>query len=105
MIPGENSPSSGNVILVKIPMMEKASIINMGTGVGHSFAMGATIVTDLAIIPQVPTEVFLLDDGKILSSVKETWVVMMKLIIIPILRQRIKKGITCNSKVSLYFLV
>ena len=67
-----NSCSSGKVKLVRMPTTEKAKMTMIGRGAAHSFTMGATIVTDLAIMPQDPTDVFLLFDGKILSSVKET---------------------------------
>ena len=54
-----------------MPRTEKDSMIKIGIGAVHSLTIGATMVTDLAIIPQVPTDVFLLLDGKILSSVNE----------------------------------
>jgi hypothetical protein len=53
-------------------MKEKAKSTIIGHGAAHSLTIGATIVTDRAIIPQVPTDVFLFSDGKILSSVNET---------------------------------
>jgi hypothetical protein len=54
-----NSSSLGNVNEVIRPKMEKPSIKIIGNGADHSLTIGATIVTDLAIIPQVPTDVFL----------------------------------------------
>jgi hypothetical protein len=53
-------------------MIVKKNMTTTGNGEGHSFTIGATIVMDLAIIPHVPTDVFLLFDGNILSSVNET---------------------------------
>lgn len=47
-------------------------MLRIGQGAGHSLTIGAIMVMDLAIMPQVPTEVFLLLLGKIRSSVKET---------------------------------
>ena len=73
----------------------------IGKGAGHSLTIGATIVIERAIIPHDPTEVFLLFEGKILSSVKETWVVMMKLMMIPIFKMRMRIGMNFSSKVSL----
>lgn len=72
----------------------------IGHGVVHSLTIGAMMVTDLAIIPHVPTDVFLFSEGKILSSVNETWVVVMKLFIIPIFRIRIKTGMHFSSNLS-----
>ena len=61
----------------------------------------ATIVIDLAIIPQVPTDVFLLFAGNIRSSVNETYVVIMKPVMMPIFIIKIRIGINLSSKVSL----
>ena len=63
--------SDGKVTETKIPRIEKPNITKIGKGAAHSFTIGATMVMDLAIMPQVPTDVFLLLDGKILSSVKD----------------------------------
>ena len=82
---------------MNIPQTEKARITSKGSGAGHSLTIGATIVIDLAIIPHDPTEVFLLLAGNILSSVNEAYVVIMKLIIIPIFKNKIKKGINFSS--------
>lgn len=84
-----------------MPRTEKPKRMNNGIGAGHSFTIGATMVIDLAIMPQVPTDVFLLFDGKILSSVKLTWVVTMKLIMMPIFKIRISTGIRFSSNLSL----
>jgi hypothetical protein len=73
----------------------------IGYGAYHSLTIGATIVMDLAIIPHVPTEVFLLFDGKILSSVNDACVVVMNPIIIPIFKVRISIGINFSSNWSL----
>jgi hypothetical protein len=62
--------------------------------------IGATIVIDLAIMPAVRTEVFLYYGGNILSSVKDTSVVVMKEIMIPILRVRMMKGMHLSSNKS-----
>ena len=62
---------------------------------------GAMMVMDRAIMPQVPHEVFRLLLGNILSSVNETWVVVMKDTIMPILSVRINKGIIWASNFSL----
>ena len=59
-------------MLVKMPTTENPSITIIGYGACHSFTIGATIVIERAIMPQVPTDVFRLLDGKILSSVNET---------------------------------
>jgi hypothetical protein len=96
-----NSFSFGKVRAVSIPIIIKQNITTTGKGDGHSFTIGATIVIDLAIIPHVPTDVFLLFDGNILSSVKDTYVVVMKDKIIPIFKINIKTGINFSSKLSL----
>lgn len=103
IIPGANSPSLGKVTEVRRPITEKSKSKMTGIGALHSLQIGATMVTDLAIIPQVPTEVFLFAGGKILSSVNETCVVMMKAIIMPSLRMRISPGINFSSNASLDF--
>lgn len=84
-----------------MPITEKPKRINNGIGAGHSLTIGATMVIDLAIMPQVPTDVFLLFEGKILSSVKLTWVVTMKLMMMPILSTKISTGIRFSSNLSL----
>ena len=84
-----------------IPKNVKNRIIHIGQGAGHSFTIGATIVTALAIIPHVPTEVFLLLAGNILSSVKEIYVVAIKLIIMPNFKSNIRNGIKLSSNLSL----
>jgi hypothetical protein len=70
--PFENSSSFGKVKLVRIPKIENTKIATIGKGAGHSLTIGAIIVIERAIIPHVPTEVFRLSFGNILSSVKET---------------------------------
>lgn len=87
-------------MLIIIPKNVKNKIVQMGHGAGHSFTIGATIVTALAIIPHVPTEVFLLLGGNILSSVKEICVVAIKLIIMPSFNSKISKGIKLSSNLS-----
>ena len=82
-------------------MNAKTNRTIIGHGAAHSFTIGATIVTDRAIMPQVPTDVFLFSAGKILSSVKETCVVVMKLFMIPIFRRRISPGMNFSSNLSL----
>ena len=96
-----NSFSFGNVKAVSIPIIIKQNITTTGNGDGHSFTIGATIVIDLAIIPQVPTEVFLLFEGNILSSVKDTYVVVINDKIIPIFNIKISTGINFSSNPSL----
>ncbi len=59
------------------------------------------MVTERAIMPQVPTEVFRFELGKILSSVNEICVVVMYDVIMPIFRMRINTGISFSSNASL----
>ena len=96
-----NSSSFGNVIDVNRPIRENTKMQTTGIGTYHSFTIGATIVIDLAIIPQVPTDVFLLFAGNIRSSVNETYVVIMKPVMMPIFIVKIRIGINLSSKVSL----
>lgn len=96
-----NSFSFGKVKAVSIPIIIKQNITTTGNGDGHSFTIGATMVIDLAIIPHVPTEVFLLFDGNILSSVKDTYVVVINDKIIPIFNIKINTGIIFSSNPSL----
>ena len=85
-------------------MKRKKIIIIIGKGAVHSLTIGATIVIDLAIMPQVPTDVFLFYGGNILSSVKETWVVVMKDMIMPIFNTRMITHIAFSSNASLISL-
>lgn len=80
-----------------MPMTANNMMAKIGYGADHSLTIGATIVTDLAIMPHDATWVFLFSAGKILSSVKETWVVVMKEWIIPILSINIKQGMNFSS--------
>ena len=84
-----------------MPRTENPRRIKRGIGAGHSLTIGATMVIDLAIMPQVPTDVFLLFDGNILSSVKLTWVVTIKLMMMPIFRTKMQTGIKFSSNLSL----
>ena len=99
-MPGVNSSSLGKVIDVRVPIKAQPSMSKIGKGAGHSLQIGATIVTDLAIMPQVPTDVLREFAGKILSSVKLTYVVMINDMMMPIFRMRIMPGITFSSKAS-----
>ena len=58
-------------MLVANPIILNTKMTAIGIGAAHSFTIGAKIVTERAIIPHVPTDVFLLLAGKILSSVNE----------------------------------
>jgi len=98
-----NSSSFGNVIDVNSPIRENTKIQSTGIGTYHSLTIGATIVIDLAIMPHVPTDVFLLFAGNIRSSVNETYVVIMNPVIIPIFIIKIRTGINLSSKISLKF--
>jgi len=95
-----NSSSLGKEYDVPSPHNKRKIIIKMGKGAAHSLTIGATIVIDLAIIPAVPTEVFRLCGGKILSSVKDTCVVVIKEMIMPILRHKMIAGISFSSNFS-----
>jgi len=61
----------GKVVLVASPIALRAKMTMIGIGAAHSLTIGAKIVIERAIIPQVPTDVFLRFGGKILSSVNE----------------------------------
>ena len=85
-------------MLVPKPIRLNNRIITIGIGAVHSLTIGATIVTERAIIPHVPTDVFLLLAGNILSSVKEIYVVVIKFIMIPNFKIKINTGIDFASK-------
>lgn len=54
-----NSLSFGNEYEVSNPATKNTIITIIGMGDDHSLTIGATIVIERAIIPAVPTEVFL----------------------------------------------
>lgn len=87
-------------MLVPRPIILNKRMTAIGIGAVHSLTIGAKIVTDLAIIPHVPTDVFLLFAGNILSSVNEIYVVVIKFMIIPSFNINIKTGIDFASKCS-----
>lgn len=91
----------GKVVLVARPTTLKAKMMTIGIGAAHSLTIGARIVIERAIMPQVPTDVFLLFAGKILSSVNEIYVVVIKFKIMPSFNTRIKIGMDFSSNLSL----
>lgn len=80
--------------------MLRTRMTTIGIGAAHSLTIGAMMVIERAIMPHVPTDVFLRFAGKILSSVNEIYVVVMNPIITPSFNTKIKHGIAFSSKYS-----